>query len=67
MRFESVCAWGRVWGSPLFSLGEAGHINAEAGFGRLPQAKAAVEQMMQRLERERRIDRAHPLEFSFAI
>jgi predicted alpha/beta hydrolase family esterase len=67
MRFESVCAWGRVWGSQLISLGAAGHVNVDAGFGRLPQAKAVVEQMVQRLERERRIDRAHPLELSFAI
>jgi uncharacterized protein len=67
MRFESVCAWGRVWGSRLISLGDAGHINAEAGFGPLPPARTLVDSMIQRLERERRIDRAHPLELSFAI
>ena len=67
MRFDAVCAWGRVWGSQLVSLGDAGHINADAGFGPLPQAKALVEQMTQRLERSRRLDRVHPLELSFAI
>jgi predicted alpha/beta hydrolase family esterase len=67
MRFESACAWVRVWGSQLVSLGDAGHINTEAGFGPLPQARSIVGQMIQRLERERRIDRAHPLELSFAI
>jgi predicted alpha/beta hydrolase family esterase len=67
MRLESACAWARVWGSRLISLGEAGHINTEAGFGPLPQAKLLVETMIQRLERDRRIDRAHPLELSFAI
>jgi len=67
MKFESACAWARVWGSQLLSLGDAGHINTEAGFGPLPQAKNLVEQMVQRLERERRIARAHPLELSFAI
>lgn len=67
MAFESACVWARVWGSQLLSLGDAGHINTEAGFGPLPQAKSLVEQMVQRLERERRIDRAHPLELSFAI
>lgn len=67
MAFESACVWARVWGSQLISLGDAGHINTEAGFGPLPQAKALVEQMVQRLERERRIDRAHALELSFAI
>jgi len=67
MTFDAACAWARVWGSQVISLGDAGHINTEAGFGPLPQAKALVEQMVQRLERERRIDRAHPLELSFAI
>lgn len=67
MKFDAACAWARVWGSQVISLGDAGHINTEAGFGPLPQAKTLVEQMVQRLERERRIDRAHPLELSFAI
>jgi uncharacterized protein len=67
MRFESACAWGRVWGSQLISLGDAGHINAEAGFGPLPPARTLVDSMIQRLERGRRIDRAHPLALSFAI
>ena len=67
MRFDSACAWARVWGAQLVSLGDAGHINTEAGFGPLPPVKSLVETMIHRLERERRIDRAHPLELSFAI
>jgi predicted alpha/beta hydrolase family esterase len=67
MTFESACTWSRVWGTQLISLGDVGHINTESGFGPLPQAKTLVEQMVQRLERERRIARAHPLELSFAI
>jgi predicted alpha/beta hydrolase family esterase len=67
MTFGTACVWARVWGSQLINLGDAGHINTEAGFGPLPQAKTLVDQMVQRQERERRIDRAHPLELSFAI
>jgi uncharacterized protein len=67
MKLESAVAWSRLWGSQLINLGDAGHINAEAGFGPLPQAKTLVEAMIQRVERERRLDRAHPLELSFAI
>jgi hypothetical protein len=67
MTFDSACAWARVWGSQVINLGDAGHINAEAGFGPLPQAKALVEMMVRRLERERRLERAHPLELRFAI
>lgn len=67
MTFDAVSSWARVWGSQLISLGDAGHINTEAGFGPLPQAKSLVEAMFQRVARERRIDLAHPLELSFAI
>jgi predicted alpha/beta hydrolase family esterase len=67
MKFESALAWARVWGARVVNLGDAGHINTEAGFGPLPQAKTLVESMVRRLERGRRLDRAHPLELSFAI
>jgi uncharacterized protein len=67
MKFESARAWAQVWGSRVVNLGDAGHINTEAGFGPLPQAKTLVESMVRRLERARRLDRAHPLELSFSI
>ena len=67
MRFASAAAWARVWGSQVVNLGDAGHINAEAGFGPLPMAKSLVESLIQRLERERRLDRAHLFELSFSI
>jgi predicted alpha/beta hydrolase family esterase len=67
MRFDAACAWARIWGSQVISLGDAGHINTAAGFGPLPPAKSLVELMMQRLERAQRIGRAHPLELSFAV
>ena len=67
MPFDSACAWAHVWGARLISLGDAGHINVDSGYGQLLPAKAWVEQAIQHLERGRRIDRAHPLELSFAI
>jgi len=67
MTFEAADAWARIWGSQVVNLGDAGHINTEAGFGPLPLAKSLVESFIQRIERERRFDRAHPLELSFAI
>lgn len=33
MRFTRAEYWSRVWNADLIDLGEAGHINAEAGFG----------------------------------
>lgn len=67
MRLDSARAWARIWRSQFINLGAVGHINAEAGFGPLPQAKTLVELMIQRVERQRRPDRAHPLEFAFAL
>ena len=67
MRLDTARAWARVWGSQFINLGEAGHINAEAGFGPLPPAKTLVELMIHRVERSRRPERADLLEWSFAI
>ncbi|MEQ9859623.1 alpha/beta hydrolase [Pectobacterium cacticida] len=34
MRFTRAEYWAQAWGSELVDVGDAGHINAEAGFGR---------------------------------
>jgi uncharacterized protein len=57
----------RRWGCRWVSLGDAGHINAEAGFGPLPLARRWATAMGQRLERAQRLDRAAPAEWSFAV
>ncbi|MEO8152621.1 MAG: alpha/beta hydrolase [Rhizobacter sp.] len=67
MHADSARAWARLWGSHFINLGDVGHINTESGFGALPQAKTMVELMIHRAERARRVDRAHPMELSFAI
>ena len=36
MRFARAVYWSKVWNADLADLGEAGHINAEAGFGPWP-------------------------------
>ena len=59
--------WAGLWGARFMSLGDAGHINTEAGFGPLPRAKAVVAEMARRLVGEHRIDHAHPAELSYAI
>ncbi len=67
MHIESAREWAHLWGSQFINLGEVGHINTDAGFGPFPQAKTLVELMIHRLERARRMQRAHPMELSFAI
>lgn len=67
MQLATARRWAGAWGAQFINLGAVGHINTDAGFGPLPQAKALVETMIHRVERGRRPGRAHPLEFSFAI
>lgn len=47
--------WSRRWHSHWLDLGDAGHINAEAGFGPLPVAQRWITSMHRRADRERRI------------
>ena len=42
MSAAAARAWASRWGSRWLSLGDAGHINAEAGFGPLPRAQRWV-------------------------
>lgn len=59
--------WAQRWGSAWLTLGDAGHINADAGFGPLPIAKRWVTAMRARLARELRPQRAAIEEWSFAV
>jgi predicted alpha/beta hydrolase family esterase len=59
--------WARHWGTGFLNLGEVGHINTESGFGPWPLARHKVDQMIRHLQRQRRLERAHPLEFSYGI
>lgn len=67
MRAEQAQRWARGWGSHWIHLGDAGHINAEAGFARLPLARRWAAAMTQRIERSERPPRASVAEWSFAI
>jgi hypothetical protein len=53
MSAASARRWAQRWGSQAINLGDAGHINAESGFGPLPLARHWVLAMEQRLARER--------------
>ena len=43
MAIDRAAAWARVWGAEFINIGEAGHINAEAGFGPWPKALELLE------------------------
>ncbi len=43
--FAQAARYATAWGSRLWDLGEAGHINADAGYGSWPEGWQAVEAM----------------------
>lgn len=67
MRADQARLWARRWGSHWVNLGDAGHINAEAGFGPWPFAQRWVVGAVQRSQRALRLDRADIAEWSFAV
>jgi predicted alpha/beta hydrolase family esterase len=42
MRHDRAAHWADLWGSDFVSLGEAGHINADSGFGAWPEGLALL-------------------------
>lgn len=59
--------WARRWGSAWLTLGAAGHVNVESGFGPLPLARRWVTAMGARLARQQRPARATWPEWSLAV
>ena len=49
MRFPRAEHWARIWGAELADVGEAGHINAEAGFGAWPHGLHLLAELTRRL------------------
>jgi predicted alpha/beta hydrolase family esterase len=48
MAFTRAVYWSERWGSRLFGLGKAGHINAESGYGPWPQGQALLQELQDR-------------------
>ncbi|RTL33558.1 MAG: alpha/beta hydrolase [Burkholderiales bacterium] len=67
MPLERAHEWASLWGAGFQNLGAVGHINTESGFGPWPLARYKVDQMIRHIQRQRRIERAHPLEFNYGV
>lgn len=67
MPLERARLWADLWGARFQNLGQAGHVNTESGFGPWPLARYKVDQMIRYLQGQRRIERAHPMEFTYGI
>ncbi len=50
MPFDSAVRWSSLWGADLIDLGDAGHINSDAGFGPWPEALALLERLRRAAE-----------------
>lgn len=50
MSLEAAGHWADVWGADLVNLGDAGHINAESGFGPWPEGLALLERLRRAAE-----------------
>lgn len=59
--------WSQRWRSHHVDLGDAGHINAEAGFGPLPLAQRWVTTSRLRVDSREQLARAGAASWSFAI
>ncbi|MCE4556720.1 RBBP9/YdeN family alpha/beta hydrolase [Roseateles cellulosilyticus] len=67
MSAASAARWAHRWGASFSNLGAVGHINAEAGFGPLPVAKAWVDAARARHAAEHRPRHADFREWAFAV
>lgn len=67
MRAAEALRWARRWNAHYVNLGDAGHINAESGFGPLPLAAQWVRRQHQQHSRGHRPERASVAEWSFAV
>ncbi len=50
MSFSRAVRWSAIWQAELVELGEAGHINAEAGFGPWPYGLQALRALVARID-----------------
>lgn len=67
MPLDRARLWAQTWGSRFVNLGDAGHINTDSGYGPWPLARYWVDHLIRDQQRERRLERAHPLELHYAI
>lgn len=61
---SALSAWAEHWGAHFHHLGQAGHINAASAHGPWPWVRFKVDQLVRDQQRERRLERAHPMELS---
>lgn len=67
MSVESATRWSNLWGAELINLGDAGHINAESGFGPWPEALALLQRLRRAAEYRAAAERLAALSLAQAV
>ena len=67
MPFDRARRWSDLWRADLINLGEAGHINAEAGFGPWPEGLALLERLRRAAEFRSAAERLAALSLSNSL
>jgi serine hydrolase len=66
MPFETAHRWSGLWRADLINLGDAGHINADSGFGPWPEGLALLERLRRAAEFRSAAERLAALSLSQA-
>ncbi|HET6389025.1 alpha/beta hydrolase [Hyphomicrobium sp.] len=64
MAFDKARRWAELWRADFVDLGDAGHINAEAGFGPWPEGLALLERLRRAAEFRSAAERLAALELA---
>jgi predicted alpha/beta hydrolase family esterase len=67
MPLEVGRQWAEGWGAHFLNLGPAGHVNVESGHGAWPWIRWKVDHLLRDQHRALRLQRAHPMELSYAV
>lgn len=67
LTFDAARAWAVGWDIALLDAGEVGHLNPLAGFGPWPLGRALVERRLHQWYAGQRLERAGPMELSWAV
>lgn len=67
MPADEARAWSQRWQTGFVDLGEAGHVNVDAGYGPLPPALHLTRVLIRHAEQSRRLARTDVRELSFAV
>ncbi|MFM8798144.1 MAG: alpha/beta hydrolase, partial [Fluviibacter sp.] len=52
MTFKRTAWWAKTWKSKLVTLGDAGHVNPESGYGAWPEGMTLYQELISKAKKE---------------